>query len=320
MKHSQHPNTVQDVVIIGGGAAGLSAALTLARARRTVTVVDAGQPRNGPAAGAHGLLGNEGINPFELLARGRTEVQAYGADIIQAQVVAAHPDGDDYVVTTDTGQRIGARQLVIASGVRDVLPEIAGLRDRWGRDVVHCPYCHGWEIRDQTLGIIATSETSAYQAILFHHWSQDLTLFSQGITFGDEELETLAAMKIPVIDEPVSALEITDDALTGVRLADGRTIALQAVGVSSGMRANLDGLEALGLETYTNPQGAFLNADDTGHTNITGVWGAGNVIDPNLQVSEAASQGARVAMTLNKERIFTAADAALAAYRQEAQL
>lgn len=311
---------IHDVVIIGGGAAGLSAALILTRARRTVTVVDAGQPRNGPAAGAHGLLGNEGINPFELLAKGRAEVQAYGAEIMQDQVVDARPDGDTYVVSLASGHQLGARELVIASGVRDVLPDIDGLYDRWGRDVVHCPYCHGWEIRDQTLGIIATSDMSAYQAILFHHWSHNITLFSQGMAFGEEQLETLAAMGIPVIDQPVNALEITDDAPTGVHLADGRTIALQAVGVASGMRANLDGLEALGLETYTNPQGTFLNADDTGHTNVTGVWGAGNVIDPNLQVSESASQGARVAMTLNKERIFAAADAALAAHRQEAQL
>lgn len=320
MDTTHSATNIRDVAIIGGGAAGLSAALTLARARRNVTVIDAGEPRNAPAAGAHGLLGNEGINPFDLLARGRTEAQTYGAEIIRARVIEARPDGDDYVVTLDDGRQIGARQLIIASGVRDVLPDIEGLRDRWGRDVVHCPYCHGWEIRDQSLGIIATSEMSAYQSIMFHQWSADITLFSQGIEFGDKELDTLAAVGIPVIDEPVEALEITNDQLSGVRLADGSTIAVEAVGVSSGMRANLDGLEALGLETETIPPGTYLKADDTGHTNVPGVWGAGNVIDLTLQVSECASQGARVAITLNNELIFADAEAALATSRQDTQL
>ena len=181
---------------------------------------------------------------------------------------------------------------------------------------MHCPYCHGWEIRDLAIGIIATSAMSAHQATLFHQWSQDITLFRNGVEFDDEALETLAAVGIPVIDAPVAALEITDDNITGVRLTDGQTIGVQAVGVSSGLRANLEGLEALGLQTETNPQGIFLTADDTGHTNIPGVWAAGNVINPNLQLSECASQGARVAITLNNELIFADAEAARAASRQ----
>lgn len=316
MNTSQQPNTVQDVVVLGGGAAGLSAALTLARARRSVTVVDAGHPRNAPAAAAHGLLGNEGINPLELLARGRAEVLSYDADIFHAQVVAANRHGDDYVVTLDDDRKLRAQQLIVTTGARDVLPDIDGLSARWGRDVVRCPYCHGWEIRDLAIGIIATSAMSAHQATLFHQWSQDITLFRNGVEFDDEALETLAAVGIPVIDAPVAALEITDDNITGVRLTDGQTIGVQAVGVSSGLRANLEGLEALGLQTETNPQGIFVKADDTGHTNIPGVWAAGNVINPNLQLSECASQGARVAITLNNELIFADAEAARAASRQ----
>lgn len=315
-----HSQPVHDVIIIGGGAAGLSAALTLARARRSVTVVDAGNPRNAPAASSHGMLGNEGINPFELLDRGRTEVQRYGADIISGTVAAAHPQGDGYQVVLDDGHELNATQLIVATGVQDVLPDIEGLGAQWGRDVVHCPYCHGWEIRDQTIGIIATSAVSAYQAVMFQQWSDDITLFSNGFEFEAEALETLAAVNIPVVETPVEALETLDDELTGLRLTDGRTISLQAVGVSSGMRANLDGLEALDLETYDTPQGTFLHADDTGHTNITGVWGAGNVMDPDLQLSECASQGVRVAITLNNELIFTRSDAALAAARQTTEV
>ena len=204
----------------------------------------------------------------------------------------------------------------MTTGIRDVLPDIDGLSARWGREVVHCPYCHGWEIRDQTLGVIATSATSAHQAVLFQQWTQDVTLYRNGFEFDAEALSTLAAVGIPGVDTPIAAVEITDDEVTGLRLTDGRTVSLQAIGVSSGMRANLDGLEALGLQTYDTPQGTFLVADDTGYTNVPGVWGAGNVIDPNLQLGECASQGARVAITLNNELIFARADAALAAARQ----
>ncbi|HEY4534932.1 MAG TPA: NAD(P)/FAD-dependent oxidoreductase [Enteractinococcus sp.] len=312
--HQTQP--VRDVIVIGGGAAGLSAALTLARARRTVTVIDAGQPRNAPAASAHGLLGNEGILPLELLNRGRAEAQRYGAEIIPAHITAASPTDSGYRVTTDDGRELSATQLIVTTGVRDVLPDIDGLSARWGREVVHCPYCHGWEIRDQTLGVIATSATSAHQAVLFQQWTQDVTLYRNGFDFDAKALSRLAAVGIPVIDTPIAAVELTDDKVRGLRLTDGRTVGLQAIGVSSGMRANLDGLEALGLQTYDTPQGTFLEADDTGYTNVPGVWGAGNVIDPNLQLGECASQGARVAITLNNELIFARADAALAAARQ----
>src|SRR5699024_10729111 len=134
------------IIVSGGGAAVRIAALPLALARRTVTVIDAGQPRNAPAAGAHGLLGNEGINPLELLNRGRAEAQRYGAEIIPAHVTAASPTGDGYRVTTDDGRELSATQLIVTTGVRDVLPDIEGLSARWGREVVHCPYCHGWQI------------------------------------------------------------------------------------------------------------------------------------------------------------------------------
>jgi thioredoxin reductase len=316
MTSTQQTQPVRDVIVIGGGAAGLSAALTLARARRTVTVIDAGQPRNAAATGAHGLLGNEGINPQDLLARGRSEAQHYGAEIIQTPVSAAQPLADGFQVTLEDERELHALQLLVATGVRDVLPEIDGLGARWGRDVVHCPYCHGWEIRDQTLGVIATSATSAYQAVLFQQWTQDVTLFRNGFEFDAEALSTLAAVDIPVIDTPVEAVEITHDEVSGLRLSNGRTVGLQAIGVSSGMRANLEGLEALGLATYDTPQGTFVNADDTGYTNVPGVWAAGNIMDPDLQISECASQGARVAITLNNELIFARADAALTAARK----
>lgn len=299
---------VRDVVIVGGGAAGLSAALTLARARRAVTVIDAGHPRNAPAAAAHGLLGNEGISPLVLLERGRTEAQSYGAE---ARVTSTTAHGTGFLVTLDDGQELAARQLLVATGVRDLFPNIPGLPERWGRDVVHCPYCHGWEIRDQHIALLATGPMSAHQAVLFHQWSTRVSFIINGLDFGTEELAKLAALNIPVVDEQVTGLDIADDKLTGVRLADGRIVPVDVVALPTQAEANLEGLAGLHLDTVTNPAGTVVQADASGQTNVPGVWAAGNVISPAHQISEAAANGARVAMTINTTLVFTDAETAL---------
>jgi alkyl hydroperoxide reductase subunit AhpF len=148
-------DVVRDVVVVGGGAAGLSAGLMLARARRRVTVVDAGAPRNAPAAGVHALLALDGVSPAELLARGRAEVTGYGGEIIAGEVTAVSTAPEGFAVKIMTnGGGLRARRLLIATGLVDELPEIPGLRERWGREVIHCPYCHGWEVRDRLIGVL----------------------------------------------------------------------------------------------------------------------------------------------------------------------
>jgi thioredoxin reductase len=155
-----------DVVVIGGGAAGLNGALMLARARRSVLVVDAGAPRNAPAAGVHGFLSRDGISPAELLEIGRAEVRKYGGAILAGEVMATAGEIGRFTVTLADGTPIGARRLLVTTGLVDELPDLPGLRARWGRDVVHCPYCHGWEIRDQAIGILATGPMSVHQALM----------------------------------------------------------------------------------------------------------------------------------------------------------
>lgn len=305
------PTPVRDVVIVGGGAAGLSAALTLARARRAVTVIDAGHPRNAPAAAAHGLLGNEGISPLALLARGRTEAQSYGAEVRHARVTSATAHGTGFLVTLDDGQELAARQLLVATGARDLFPDIPGLREHWGRDVVHCPYCNGWEIRDQHIALVATGPMSAHQALLFHQWSTRVSFITNELDFGTEELAKLAALNIPVVDEQVTGLEIADDKLTGVRLADGRSVPVDVVALPTQVEANLEGLTGLHLDTATSPVGTVVQADASGQTSVPGVWAAGNVVSPAHQISEAAANGARVAMTINTTLVFADAETAL---------
>ena len=166
-----------DVVVIGGGAAGLNGALMLARSRRSVLVIDAGAPRNAPASGVHGLLGREGVPPAELLATGRAEVRGYGGRIEAGEVTAARRTEDGFAVTLADGRQVRARRLLVTSGLTDELPNVAGLRERWGRDVLHCPYCHGWEVRDQAIGVLAGGAMSVHQALLFSQLSPDVAYF-----------------------------------------------------------------------------------------------------------------------------------------------
>lgn len=175
---AEKQSAIRDVVIVGAGAAGLSAGLTLARARRRVTVIDAGHPRNAPADGVHGLLGLEGISPAELLTRGRDEVQSYGGEIIDGQVTEISGEVDRFTITVDNGEEIVGRRLLMATGLVDELPEIPGVREQWGRGVLHCPYCHGWEVRDSHIGILATSPMAIHKAFLFKQWSPHVMLFS----------------------------------------------------------------------------------------------------------------------------------------------
>ena len=301
-----HNEPQYEVVIIGGGAAGLSAALTLARARRSVVVLDAGAPRNAPAAAAHGLIGLEGINPLELLERARGEARSYGADILETVVTSASksPDGT-FVVGLNDGTEVRTDQLVVATGVIDELPDIPGLAQRWGHDVVHCPYCHGWEIRDQRIGILATGPTSVMKALLFRQWSPHLWFLPNGMQLSAEQQATLAAKDITVVNGQVTAV-VADKQLTSVRIDDGDTLELDALAISPPTMARLAGLEGLGVETVEHDAGVSVVTDAAGHTSIPGVWATGNVANPNLQVSEAAAHGARVAMTLNTELMIGA--------------
>lgn len=305
-------NKKRDVVIAGGGAAGLSAALTLARARRRVTVVDAGEPRNATASAAHGLLGLEGVNPLELLRRGRGEVKSYGGEVISARVVDAKTEPDGFRITLDNDETIRGRALVIASGVIDELPEIPGLRERWGRDVVHCPYCHGWEIRGRRIGVLATGVSSALQALLFHQWSDRVQFFPQGLEFSATDLGKLAATGIPVVSGEVAGVEVEADRLSGVRMRDSAIVGLDALAVPARTVARLDGLAGLGIETAENPMGTSIVTDVAGRTSVPGVWVAGNAANAAMQISEAAAGGARVAMIINTDLVFRDADAAAA--------
>ena len=310
-----------DVVVIGGGAAGLSGGVTLARSRRSVVVVDAGEPRNAPAAGVHALLGREGIAPAELLARGRAELRGYGGALVRGEVVGASVGDDGFTVSLADGRTTRARRLLVTTGLVDELPAIPGLRERWGRDVLHCPYCHGWEVRDRAIGILATTPMSVHQALLFRQLSDDVVFFTAGVGMPEaEDAEKLVALGIRIVEGDVTGLEIADDRLTGVRLGDGTVVARDALAVGSRMIARSAVLDGLGLEVATHPMGEFVPVDATGRTTLAGVWAAGNVSDLSAQVGMAAAQGTFAGAQVNADLVAEDARIAVARHRERGKM
>jgi thioredoxin reductase len=323
-----------DVVIIGGGAAGLSAAVALGRARRSVLMIDGGQPRNAPAAGVHNYLTRDGVNPAELVRLGQAEAASYGVRIERGTVVDTHRRSDGFVVVLADGTTVSGRRLLVATGLVDELPDVPGLTERWGRDVLHCPYCHGWEVRDQAIGILGTGPMSVHQALLFRQWSPNITLFlhdpmldpAGGVSaeYGptEAEWEQLAARGIRVVIGPVAGLDLTDDALAGVRLASGRTIPLQALVVAPTFTARTAFLDGLGLTAVPHPMGvgSYLDSDESGRlvqdgAVVPGVWAAGNSTNLMAQVVVSAAAGLTVAAAINTDLLTEDVAIAVSEYR-----
>ena len=291
-----------EVVVIGAGAAGLSAALVLSRARRKVLVVDAGEPRNAPATHLHGYLSRDGIPPAELLARGRNEVKEYGGDIVTGTVTDLVPDGQNgfWVLLAD-GDRISTRRLVVTTGLRDELPDIEGLGDRWARDVLHCPYCHGYEVRDRQLGVLGGTPGAVRYAQIVRQWTHDLVYFTPSDTLTDLERTQLLARAIGVVEGVIERLVINDaDELRGVRMQDGTVIPRDALFVPPRFVANNHLLVDLGCDVN---ESGWVVVDQTGQTSVPGVWAAGNVVDPRAQVITAAGAGSATAIALNADLV-----------------
>lgn len=302
-------DTAYDVVVIGGGAAGLSGALTLGRARRTVLVLDAGNPRNSPATGVHNYLTSEGVAPGDLLAAGRAEVAGYGVRVVDATVTAVRHGDPGFQVDLADGRSVRARRVLVTTGLTDELPDLPGVAERWGRDVLHCPYCHGWEARDQAIGIIGTGPMAVHSAQLFRQLSPDVVLFRHTAPeLSEQEVEELAARGIVVVDGEVAGLEVHDDRLTGVRLRSGEVIAREAVVVAPRFLANTDVLAPVGLAPVDftvagHVIATHIPADPTGATSVPGIWVAGNITDPMAQVIAAASAGMKAGAMINADLV-----------------
>jgi len=291
-----------DVAIVGGGAAGLSAALVLSRARRQVVVIDEGTPRNAPAAHMHGYLSRDGMPPAELLALGRDEVAGYGGAVVDGSVTDAMPDGSfGFGVLLAGGRRIHARRLLVTTGLTDELPHVPGLADRWARDVLHCPYCHGHEVRDRQLGVIGGSPGAVRYAQIVRQWTHDLVYFTPPGLLTATERGELVARAIGIVEGTIEELVVDeDDRLRGVRMAEGNTVPRDALFVPPRFVPRSSLLADLGCAADDD---GWTTTDRTGRTSVAGVWAAGNVVDPRAQVITAAGAGSAAAIAINADLV-----------------
>jgi thioredoxin reductase len=295
-------NETYDVAIIGGGAGGLSAALVLGRARRRVIVIDAGTPRNAPAEHMHGFLSRDGTPPSDLLEAGRVDVRRYGVQILEGRVVDAEAG---FALRLATGRVVEARRILLATGAVDDLPDVPGAQERWGRDFLHCPYCHGWEVRDQAIGVLGSVE----HAHLLRQWSEDVILFAHTNAVTKHERAGLEARGIAVVDGVIERLVVTDDRLRAIQLADGRSVPRDVLFMRPQLRPHADGLAAaLGC---TLQPGGLVATDADGRTSVPGVWAAGNAANPRAQVITAAGEGSAVAIAINTELVADDLDRAV---------
>lgn len=306
-----------DVAIVGAGAAGLNAALVLGRARRSVAVIDAGAPRNRFAAHMNGFLSRDGAAPGELLAIGREEVAGYGAQFLDGSVASMTGDAETgFALALVGGGTVRARRVLVATGLTDVLPQVEGLAARWGRDVVACPYCDGYEVRDQPIGVLASSPMDAHKALLLSQWSKDIVLFLHETALKDLAPDLLARLaKAGVAIQPGAvagvAVEQFDTngvfiggALSGVRLGDGTVIARSCLFISPRFVPQDALLRGAGAATADTMVGPFVVADPMGATSVPGLYGAGNCVDPMAQVINAASHGARAGAAINGDLVM----------------
>jgi thioredoxin reductase len=290
-----------DIAVIGGGAAGLSAALVLSRALRKVVVVDAGAPRNAPAAHLHGYLSRDGLPPGELLASGRDEVRSYGGHIVTGTVTDLVADGrSGFSILLKGGQPISARRLLVTTGLRGELPNIPGLRDRWARDVLHCPYCHGYEVRNRRLGVLGGTPGAVRYAQIVRQWTSDLIYFTPPDTVTAIERTELNARSVSIVEGTIEQLVIADDKLRGVQMSDGCVVPRDALFVPPRLVPNNQLLVGLGCDLDAE---GWVTTDTAGRTSIPGVWAAGNLVDPRAQVISAAGAGSAAAIALNAELV-----------------
>jgi len=312
-------NSLLDVIIVGGGAAGLSGALALARSRRKVVVIDDGHQRNLPADAVHNYLTRDGLPPAEIVRIGREEVCRYGGRIETGRVISASSDGSVFVVALADGRQVRARRMLIASGLTDELPNLPGLAERWGRDVIHCPYCHGWEVRDKVIGVLATSPMAMHQAFLFRQLTSTvIVLLHTQPRLADDVLERLQARGIEVVEAVVEGLNLVDDKLVGVRLSGGRVVQVEALAIQTQLHANVAFASGLGLTAVSHPMGVgeALKTTGFGRTDVPGVWVAGNAGDLVGQVITSAANGLMAAADINMDLVNADTDAAVAALRQ----
>lgn len=296
-----------DAIVIGGSFAGLSAAIQIARARRSVCVIDAGQPRNRFSEAAHGFFGQDGTDPQTMIAAARMQVQRYPTvTIISGEANAARAlDGGFEVTTTDGATRTAAR-LALAFGISDVLPDLPGLAERWGKSVLHCPYCHGFEYAERRLGVLRSTPMSAHQALLIAEWGPTTLYLDGGEAPDDETQAKLAQRGVTIEPAPIVALRGENGSLSSLLLKDGRDAMIDALYLAPRSRLNSPIAEQLGCIMDDGPFGLVIRTDVNKLTTVSGVYAAGDIARAPHNASWAAADGVTAGVFLHQSLVFEA--------------
>jgi len=294
-----------DVIIIGGSCAGLSAALTLGRSLRHVLVIDAGRPCNRQTPHSHGFLTRDGATPAELLATAREQLNHYPSVQLRAGTVTkAEQTPNGFRVTTEPtdgaeGESFMAHKLLLATGVFDIMPDLPGFAECWGRSVLHCPYCHGYEVHGQPLGVLANGEVGYEMATLIQHWASHLTLFTNGpSTLTKAQMDRLSQLDIAIVEKPIRSLDHQAGMLRTLVFEDDSRMPFDALFSRVPFRQHTDLATQLGCELLDN---GLINASDFGETNVPGLFAAGDTTTLYRQVAHAVASGAKSGAWINRE-------------------
>lgn len=281
-----------DAIVVGGSFAGLSAAMQLVRARRRVLMIDAGQPRNRFSVASHGFLGQDGSGPAEIRAVGLRQLAQYPTfELREGVAEAARGEADGFAVVTAAGEEERARRLILATGVADRLPDLPGMEERWGKSVLHCPYCHGYEVRGRPLGVLATGPLAVHQASLIPDWGPTTLLTNGRFEPDAEQTALLEARGVAIERTPVEALVGSAQALRGLRLADGREVPIEGLFVAPTVRMASQLPHQLGCAFDEGPMGPYIRVDERRQTSVAGVYAAGDAARPMHNATFASADG-----------------------------
>lgn len=288
-----------DAIIIGGSFAGLSAAIYVARAHRQVLIIDAGEPRNRFAQASHGFFGHDGHKPADMITTMRNQLKAYPTvRFVDGKAVSAATTPQGFEVIMADGTRHDSARLVLATGLTDDLPPLPGLKERWGKTVIHCPYCHGYELEKGAIGVLAASAMSVHQALLVAEWGP-VTLFTQGTILSPEDHDKLTQRGIAIETTPVTALTGPDSHVTA-ELADGRTIDLKGLFIAAPLRMTSPLAEQLGCAFEAGPMGSMVQTDEFKQTTIPGVFATGDMARQGHSVSHAVADGVTAGIGMHR--------------------
>jgi Thioredoxin reductase len=288
---------MHDVIIVGGSFAGLAAAMQLGRARRKVAVLDTGLNRNRYAQSAHNILGHDGTPPGDLLAAARAQVNRYPTvELVNAKALAISGEPDSFLVTTGDEQSLSGRRIILSYGIVDEFPSIPGFAESWGKTVIHCPFCHGYEVAGTRWGLVYSSPMSLHAPALYANWTDDITLFLDGQEIIEEERNKLVKRRVRIIDARLAAIHQTQGLVSAVSTVDGTSVPLEALYAHPRNRPSADLHARLGLEMKDTPTGTMVVVDDMQATSRPGIYAAGDLAMAMHSVTFATSSGSLAAM------------------------